>query len=72
MAFIAGPAAPGKAGTVAARAEDGVAVAYDLNAPFGTARMVEFLAVAGGRITEVRQVYDVVATDRFLPGLYAQ
>ena len=53
------------------RAEDGVAFTYDLAAPFGTARMVEFLTVAGGRITEVRQVYDVTATDRYFPGLYA-
>src|SRR3954469_4490442 len=52
-------------------AEDGAALVYDLVAPFGTARMVEFLSVAGGRITEVRQVYDVTATDRFFPGLYA-
>ena len=51
-------------------AEDGAALVYDLAAPFGTARMVEFLTVADGRITEVRQVYDVVATDRFFPGLY--
>jgi ketosteroid isomerase-like protein len=54
-----------------APAEDGAALAYDLAAPFGTARMFEFLTVAHGRITEVRQVYDVAATDRFLPGLYA-
>jgi hypothetical protein len=53
-------------------AEDGAALVYDLAAPFGTARMIEFLAVAGGRITEVRQVYDVTATDRFFPGLYEQ
>jgi hypothetical protein len=53
-------------------AEDGAALIYDLSAPFGTARMVEFLTVAQGRITEVRQVYDVAATDRFLPGLYEQ
>src|SRR3954468_9473243 len=43
-------------------AEDGATLLYDLVAPFGTARMVEFLAVADGRITEVRQVYDVTAT----------
>jgi hypothetical protein len=54
------------------RAEDGIALTYDLVAPFGTARMIEFLAIAGGRITEVRQIYDVVATDRYFPGLYAQ
>jgi hypothetical protein len=54
------------------RAEDGATLVYDLAAPFGSARMVEFLAVADGRITEVRQVYDVTATDRFVPGLYEQ
>jgi ketosteroid isomerase-like protein len=53
-------------------ADDGAALIYELAAPFGTARMVEFLTVADGRITEVRQVYDVAATDRFLPGLYEQ
>ena len=51
-------------------AEDGATLVYDLAAPFGTARMVEFLAVADGRITEVRQVYDVTLTDRYFPGLY--
>jgi ketosteroid isomerase-like protein len=50
-------------------ADDGAAVVYDLKAPFGTARMIEFLTVAEGRITEVRQVYDVTATDRYFPGL---
>jgi hypothetical protein len=54
------------------RADDGAALLYDLVAPFGTVRMVEFLAIDGNRITEVRQVYDVTATDRFFPGLYAQ
>ena len=54
------------------RAEDGVALTYDLAAPFGTARMIEFLAITNGRISEVRQVYDVTATDRYFPGLYAQ
>lgn len=54
------------------RAEDGVALVYDLAAPFGTARMIEFLTISGGRINEVRQVYDVTATDRYFPGLTAQ
>jgi ketosteroid isomerase-like protein len=54
------------------RAEDGTALNYDLVAPFGRARMMEFLTITGGRITEVRQVYDVVAVDRYFPGLYAQ
>jgi hypothetical protein len=53
-------------------ADDGAALVYDLVAPFGTARMIEFLAVTDGQITEVRQVYDVTATDRFFPGLYEQ
>jgi ketosteroid isomerase-like protein len=51
-------------------AEDGATLVYDLVAPFGTARMVEFLTVADGRVTEVRQIYDLTATDRFFPGLY--
>ena len=60
--------------TVASRASatDGAALVYDLAAPFGTARMIEFLAVEHGRVIEVRQLYDVVAVDRFFPGLYAQ
>jgi ketosteroid isomerase-like protein len=53
-------------------ADDGVALSYDLVAPFGRARMMEFLTIAGGRISEVRQIYDVVAIDRYFPGLYAQ
>jgi hypothetical protein len=51
-------------------ADDGAALVYDLAAPFGTARVAEFLAVEGGHITEVRQVYDVTAIDRYFPGLY--
>ena len=55
------------------RGPDGdTSVIYDLAAPFGTARMAEFLSVDGGRISEVRQVYDVVAVDRYFPGLYEQ
>ena len=49
--------------------EDGAALVYDCAAPFGTARMAEFLTVTDGRITEVRQIYDRVAIDRFFPGL---
>jgi hypothetical protein len=58
---------------VAARTDavDGATVIYDLVAPFGTARLVEFLAVQGRLITEVRHVYDVTAVDRYFPGLYA-
>jgi hypothetical protein len=51
-------------------ADDGAAVVYDLAAPFGTARMIEFLAVEGRHIIEVRQAYDVTAVDRYFPGLY--
>lgn len=50
----------------------GAALVYDLAAPFGTARLAEFLSVRDGRITEVRQVYDVVAIDRYFPGLKEQ
>jgi hypothetical protein len=53
-----------------APAPDGAALVYDLAAPFGTARVVEFLAVADGKIIEVRQVYDVVALNRYFPGLH--
>ncbi|MEU4562560.1 hypothetical protein AB0F72_29630 [Actinoplanes sp. NPDC023936] len=49
---------------------DGSAIVYDLTAPFGTARLVEFLDVEDGTINEVRHVYDVTAVDRFFPGLY--
>jgi hypothetical protein len=58
--------------SVSARADaiDGAAVVYDLAAPFGTARLVEFLAVEENRISEVRHVYDVAAIDRYFPGLY--
>jgi len=58
--------------TVVSRAarEDGALLVYDLAAPFGTARVAEFVTVAAGRITEIRQVYDVVAVDRYFPGLY--
>ncbi|TWG26223.1 hypothetical protein FHX34_1011204 [Actinoplanes teichomyceticus] len=58
---------------VAARTDavDGAALVYDLAAPFGPARLVEFLAIQDNLITEVRHVYDVTAIDRFFPGLYA-
>ncbi|MEV6487975.1 hypothetical protein AB0M20_04930 [Actinoplanes sp. NPDC051633] len=53
-----------------ARRDDGGLLIYDLVAPFGTARVAEFVTVSGGRITQIRQVYDVVAIDRYFPGLY--
>lgn len=59
--------------TVVARTDavDGAALIYDLAAPFGTARLVEFLGVEHDKINEVRHVYDVTAIDRYFPGLYA-
>lgn len=51
------------------RGTDGTAQVYDLVAPFGTVRLAEFLSVRDGRISQVRQVYDLVAIDRFFPGL---
>ena len=53
-------------------AGDGAALVYDLAAPFGTARMAEFLSVEAGHLSEVRQLYDVTAIDRYFPGLYDQ
>jgi hypothetical protein len=60
--------------TVVSRVCDGsgAALVYDLVAPFGTARVAEFLAVRDGKITEVRQAYDIVAIDRYFPGLCEQ
>ena len=60
--------------TVVAHAGDAhsATVVYDLAAPFGTARMAVFLTIRDGRISEIRQAYDVVAVDRFFPGLYEQ
>ena len=49
--------------------DERAAVIYDCAAPFGTARIAEFLTVVGGRITEIRQVHDPVAVRRFFPGL---
>jgi hypothetical protein len=52
--------------------DDRAALVYDCAAPFGTARLAEFLAVDNGRIAEVRQVYDAVALRQFFPGLLDQ
>jgi len=54
------------------RGADSTALVYDLVAPFGTARCAEFLSVRDGRISQVRQVYDLVAIDRYFPGLKEQ
>jgi hypothetical protein len=53
-------------------AGDRAALVYDLGAPFGTARMAEFLSVQDGHVSAVRQVYDGTAIDRYFPGLYDQ
>ncbi|GIE34114.1 hypothetical protein Ait01nite_071590 [Actinoplanes italicus] len=58
--------------TLVARTDavDGAALIYDLAAPFGTARLVEFLGVDNQKINEIRHVYDVTAIDRYFPDLY--
>ncbi|AGZ46654.1 hypothetical protein [Actinoplanes friuliensis] len=50
-------------------AGDRASLVYDCEAPFGTARMAEFVTVADGAVSEIRQVYDVVALRRYFPGL---
>ncbi|GAA0811404.1 hypothetical protein [Spirilliplanes yamanashiensis] len=42
---------------------------YDCAGVFGSARVAEFLVVADGRITEVRQVWDPTAVRRYFPDL---
>ena len=54
------------------RGADGAALIYDLAAPFGTARLAEFVTVAGGRVTENRLVHGLVALDAFFPARYRQ
>jgi ketosteroid isomerase-like protein len=49
--------------------DQGAVIVYDCAAPFGIARLAEFVTIDDGRITEVRQVYDTVAVTRFFPGL---
>jgi hypothetical protein len=49
--------------------DERAAVIYDCAAPFGTARIVEFLTIVDGRIIGIRQVHDPVAVRRFFPGL---
>lgn len=49
--------------------EDGATIVYDCAAPFGIARMAEFVTIDDGRITAIRQIYDTVAVTRFFPGL---
>lgn len=45
------------------------ALVYDCSTFDGPIRIVEFLAVADGRIQEIRQVYDLIALRRLIPGL---
>jgi len=45
------------------------ALVYDCSTLDGPIRIVEFLAVADGRIQEIRQVYDLTALRRLIPGL---
>jgi ketosteroid isomerase-like protein len=49
--------------------DEGATVVYDCAAPFGIARVAEFVTIDDGRITGLRQVYDTVALGRFFPGL---
>lgn len=48
---------------------DRAVLLYDCAAAFGTARIAEFLLVDGGRIAEMRQVYDLAAIRRYFPDL---
>jgi hypothetical protein len=48
---------------------DRAALVYDSTAPFGVVRLAEFVTVADSAISEIRQVYDVVALRRYFPGL---
>ena len=48
---------------------DRAALVYDCAAPFGEVRIAEFVTVADSAISEIRQVYDVVALRRYVPGL---
>jgi hypothetical protein len=48
---------------------DRASLVYDCVAPFGAVRVAEFVTVTAGAISEIRQVYDVVALRRYFPGL---
>ncbi len=48
---------------------DRAALVYDCAAPVGTVRIAEFVTVADGAVSEIRQVYDVMALRRYFPGL---
>ncbi|MEV4704599.1 hypothetical protein [Actinoplanes sp. NPDC049316] len=55
----------------AVHAGDRTALIYDCAAPFGTVRLAEFLAVTDGRISDIRQAWDLVALARYFAGLAA-
>ena len=48
---------------------DRASLVHDCAAPFGTVRVAEFVTVADGAVSGIRQVYDVVALRRYFPGL---
>jgi hypothetical protein len=48
---------------------DRAALLYDCAGPFGTVRLAEFLTVTDGLLSDIRQVWDVVAVRRYFPGL---
>jgi len=48
---------------------DRASLIYDCVAPFGTVRVAEFVTVADGQVSEIRQVFDVAALRRYFPGL---
>ncbi len=50
-------------------AGDRAALVYDCAGVFGTLRLAEFLVIAEGRITDVRQLYDATAARRYFPDL---
>jgi ketosteroid isomerase-like protein len=50
-------------------AGDRASIVYDCAAPFGTVRVAEFLTVTDGRISEIRQVWDLVGFCRYFAGL---
>ncbi|AGL21506.1 hypothetical protein [Actinoplanes sp. N902-109] len=45
------------------------ALLHDCAGPFGTVRLAEFLEVTDGRISDIRQLWDVTAVRRYFPGL---
>jgi hypothetical protein len=48
---------------------DRASLVYECVAPFGTVRIAEFVTVTEGAVSGIRQLYDVVALRRYVPGL---